>query len=188
MFAKNHLDSFSRFDRTPTCDIQTDWHKHRAIASTALSSRRVARVKIAWQNRDNFLGVFYWLYMRLLWWHSSYHYCLIGGSMLEEFPEISCHATCSRVQKTGLFLRVDNYVTKACDMSTVSTQTLSKKVQNLDGSEVKYSLRSLPKYSVHSKLSRIWQRYGTIRDTIRDTNVRSKADMSQLNLPHGNDN
>ena len=75
--------------------------------------------------------------------------------MLEEFPEISCHATCSRVQKTGLFLRVDNYVTKACDMSTVSTQTLSKKVQNLDGSEVKYSLRSLPKCSVHSKLSRI---------------------------------
>ena len=31
--AKNQLDSFSRFDRTPTCDRQTD--RQRPMASTA---------------------------------------------------------------------------------------------------------------------------------------------------------
>ena len=35
--AKNQLDSFIRFDRTPTCDRQTDTDGHRAIASSRAS-------------------------------------------------------------------------------------------------------------------------------------------------------
>jgi len=47
--------------------------------------------------------------------------------------------------------------------------------------------------STHKKLSCRWESPPYAYDTIRyDTrcyfNVRSKADMSQLNLPHGNDN
>ena len=33
--AKNQLDSFSRFDRTPTCDRRIDTDGHRPTASTA---------------------------------------------------------------------------------------------------------------------------------------------------------
>ena len=34
---KNQLDSFSRFDRTPTCDRQTQTVGHRAMASARAS-------------------------------------------------------------------------------------------------------------------------------------------------------
>ena len=40
---KNHLDSFIRFDRTPTCDGQTD--RHRPTASTADAQHRAVKTR-----------------------------------------------------------------------------------------------------------------------------------------------
>jgi len=40
MDAKNKLDPFRRFDRTPTCDRQTDRQTDRVISNTALALRR----------------------------------------------------------------------------------------------------------------------------------------------------
>jgi len=58
-------------------------------------------------------------------------------------------------KKSGLYLKVDNFATvrdrKARDMSEVSKLCLEN-VQNLDISEIQYSLCSLHKYSVHLKL------------------------------------
>ena len=44
--AKNQPDLFSRFDRTPTCERQTQRDRHRAIASTHVRSTLVVVVKL----------------------------------------------------------------------------------------------------------------------------------------------
>ena len=48
--AKNQLDSFSRFDRTPTCDRQIQTDRHRPTASTADAQHRA--VKTGSRQRD----------------------------------------------------------------------------------------------------------------------------------------
>jgi len=60
-------------------------------------------------------------------------------------------------QKTRLFLTVDNFAAvsaEVCDMSKVS-KFFPEKCKNLDVSEIKYSLHSLHKYSMHLKLFQI---------------------------------
>jgi len=63
-------------------------------------------------------------------------------------------------QKTGPFLRVDNFTTvggrNACDMSKISKFYLEKNLQ-LAYQCVKYSLPNLHKYSMSLKLRWIWQ-------------------------------
>ena len=59
--------------------------------------------------------------------------------------------------KNLLFWKVDNFVTvsaEVCDMSKVS-KFFPEKCKNLDVSEIKYSLHSLHKYSMHLKLFQI---------------------------------
>jgi len=106
------------------------------------------------------MGVSGWMFLLLLAHLGSPRKGLLNSCMCV-LDDKQHFKTCTGwAKKTGLFFRLDNFVTvsprKACSMSKFLEILLRKKVQNSHFNEFKHSLPNLLKLSQQLKLCYIW--------------------------------